>query len=56
MINPEKNNAIKFECFIFDMFKHAEKCVIMEVSREEEFSPVKIWKARILRILPYGTW
>jgi len=41
MINPEKNNAIKFECFIFDMLKHAEKCVIMEVSREEEFSPVK---------------
>lgn len=41
MINPEKDNAIKFECFIFDMLKHAGKCVIMEVRREEEFSPVK---------------
>ena len=40
-INPEKNNAIKFESFIFDMLKHVEKGVIMEVLREDEFSPIK---------------
>ncbi|MBM2832974.1 MAG: uap1 [Candidatus Brocadiaceae bacterium] len=41
LIRPEKNNALKFERFIFDMLKHAGKCVVMEVKREEEFSPVK---------------
>ena len=40
-INPEKNNAIKFESFIFDVLKHVEKGVIMEVLREDEFSPIK---------------
>jgi len=40
-INPEKNNAIKFESFIFDVLKHVEKGMIMEVSREDEFSPIK---------------
>ena len=41
MINPEKNNAIKFESFIFDVLKHVENGVIMEVPREDEFSPIK---------------
>jgi UDP-N-acetylglucosamine/UDP-N-acetylgalactosamine diphosphorylase len=40
-ITPEKNNAIKFESFIFDILKHVQKSVIMEVLREDEFSPVK---------------
>ena len=40
-INPEENNAIKFESFIFDVLKYIEKGVIMEVLREDEFSPVK---------------
>jgi len=40
-INPEKNNAIKFESFIFDVLKHVEKGVIMETLREDEFSPIK---------------
>ncbi len=40
-INPEKNNAIKFESFIFDVLKHVEKGVIMEALREDEFSPIK---------------
>ena len=38
---PSENNAVKFEMFIFDALKHAEKSIIMEVVREEEFSPVK---------------
>ena len=40
-INPEKNNAIKFESFIFDVLKHVEKGVIMEALRKDEFSPIK---------------
>lgn len=41
IISPEENNAIKFESFIFDILKQVKKSVIMEVLREEEFSPVK---------------
>lgn len=41
MVVPEENNAIKFESFIFDVLKHVRRSVIMEVLREEEFSPVK---------------
>ena len=40
-MKPSENNAIKFEMFIFDALKHAEKSIIMEVVREDEFSPVK---------------
>ncbi len=40
-INPTENNAAKFEMFIFDALKNAEKSIIMEVVREDEFSPVK---------------
>jgi UDP-N-acetylglucosamine/UDP-N-acetylgalactosamine diphosphorylase len=40
-INPVENNAVKFEMFIFDALKHAGKSIIMEVVREDEFSPVK---------------
>lgn len=41
MIHPHENNAIKFESFIFDILKHIEKPTLMEVVREDEFSPVK---------------
>lgn len=40
-ISPEKNNAIKFESFIFDVLKYVKKGVIMEALREDEFSPIK---------------
>jgi UDP-N-acetylglucosamine/UDP-N-acetylgalactosamine diphosphorylase len=40
-IVPEENNAMKFESFIFDVLKYVKRSVIMEVLREEEFSPVK---------------
>lgn len=40
-IKPSENNAAKFEMFIFDALKHAGKSIIMEVVREDEFSPVK---------------
>jgi UDP-N-acetylglucosamine/UDP-N-acetylgalactosamine diphosphorylase len=34
-------NGIKLESFIFDVFEAAERMVLLEVSREDEFSPVK---------------
>lgn len=40
-IDPKENNAIKFESFIFDILKYVKKNVIMEVLREDEFSPLK---------------
>lgn len=41
LIHPEKPNAYKFEMFIFDALQDAAKVVVMEVRREEEFSPIK---------------
>ena len=40
-IEPETPNGIKFESFIFDALRYANHAVTQEVSREEEFSPVK---------------
>lgn len=41
IIPPKENNAVKFECFIFDILKHVKRGVVMEVLREDEFSPLK---------------
>ena len=41
LIQPEKPNAYKFEMFIFDALKDAAEVVVMEVRREDEFSPIK---------------
>lgn len=38
---PEEPNGFKFETFVFDALADAERAVVMEVVREEEFSPVK---------------
>jgi UDP-N-acetylglucosamine/UDP-N-acetylgalactosamine diphosphorylase len=38
---PDKPNAIKLETFIFDALPFAEKTMILEAKREDEFSPVK---------------
>ena len=40
-IEPENANGIKFESFIFDALQYANHAVTQEVSRQEEFSPVK---------------
>lgn len=40
-IFPEKPNGYKFETFIFDALGDTTRSVIMEVVREEEFSPMK---------------
>ena len=40
-ITPENPNAVKLEMFVFDAMQQAEKTVILETLREEEFSPIK---------------
>ncbi len=40
-IEPDEPNGYKLETFIFDALKSAERSIIMEVSRREEFSPLK---------------
>jgi UDP-N-acetylglucosamine/UDP-N-acetylgalactosamine diphosphorylase len=40
-MEPETPNGIKFESFIFDALQYASNAVTQEVSRQEEFSPVK---------------
>jgi len=41
LVQPEGKNVYKFETFIFDALRDAKRSVILEVRREEEFSPVK---------------
>jgi UDP-N-acetylglucosamine/UDP-N-acetylgalactosamine diphosphorylase len=41
LIQPPDKNGIKFETFVFDALRDAEKTVSVEVEREQEFSPVK---------------
>jgi UDP-N-acetylglucosamine/UDP-N-acetylgalactosamine diphosphorylase len=38
---PEKENGFKFEMFVFDVFALAERMVVMEVVRANEFLPLK---------------
>jgi len=40
-VDPEKPNGYKFETFVFDALGDAHKVRFLEVSREDEFSPVK---------------
>ncbi len=40
-IQPETNNGIKFETFVFDAIPLVNQTLTLEVAREEEFAPVK---------------
>lgn len=40
-VNPTRENALKFEMFVFDALPMADRWLVMESPREEEFSPVK---------------
>ena len=39
--DPESPNAVKFEAFIFDTLPLAERSLIVETDRREEFEPLK---------------
>ncbi len=40
-IEPDRENALKFEMFIFDVLPRAERWTVVEASRREEFEPLK---------------
>lgn len=40
-IQPERPNAVKLEAFVFDALPLAERTLLLETARAEEFSPVK---------------
>jgi UDP-N-acetylglucosamine/UDP-N-acetylgalactosamine diphosphorylase len=41
LVTPEKENALKFERFIFDILPQAERWTVLSTPREDEFAPVK---------------
>ena len=41
LVQPTKENALKFEMFIFDVLPLAERWTVAETSRREEFMPLK---------------
>jgi UDP-N-acetylglucosamine/UDP-N-acetylgalactosamine diphosphorylase len=41
VVQPAKENALKFEMFIFDVLPLAERWTVVETNRREEFMPLK---------------
>ncbi len=41
LVKPDEPNAWKFEALYFDLFQFADDMSILDIRREEEFSPVK---------------
>ena len=40
-VEPKKENALKFEKFIFDVLPQADRWAVVETTRREEFEPLK---------------
>jgi UDP-N-acetylglucosamine/UDP-N-acetylgalactosamine diphosphorylase len=40
-VQPEKENALKFERFIFDVLPLADRWILVETTRHDEFAPLK---------------
>ncbi|MGE5193969.1 MAG: UTP--glucose-1-phosphate uridylyltransferase [Deltaproteobacteria bacterium] len=41
LVQPATENAVKFECFIFDVLPLARRSLVVEALREDEFCPLK---------------
>src|SRR5262249_33221542 len=41
LVEPARENALKFEMFIFDALPQAQRWTVVETSRREEFMPLK---------------
>jgi UDP-N-acetylglucosamine/UDP-N-acetylgalactosamine diphosphorylase len=41
LVQPDQENALKFEMFIFDVLPRAERWTVVETTRREEFEPLK---------------
>lgn len=41
MVSPEEPNAVKLEMFVFDALPMAQRSIVMETDRVEEFAPIK---------------
>lgn len=41
LVQPERENALKFEMFIFDVLPLADRWTVVETTRREEFVPLK---------------
>jgi UDP-N-acetylglucosamine/UDP-N-acetylgalactosamine diphosphorylase len=41
LVNPIEPNGVKFEYFIFDLLRYAQRTLLLEGQREKTFSPIK---------------